>query len=696
MATPKIRKQVYWQEDERVDVPDATAQQTFARLRSQDIVQFLAGRAPRVGDTGRTWMPYAIWALNGSGITFEPTIDNRIKIALGMRLALTGGDSDDGGDLIEVGEETILNNYCPSALFPLLLLMARVSSSLVDGDSDDRVFYKTADGTEETRNVPTTQRRGIDWVAIDATNPVIIKVYENQGYQWVAELDYNGGAHQVSEWYYVFPESEVGGGALVESVLAAVWGLKRGLEAAYGGGKDWTDTPDNTLEDDELHAADLFASTRLIVGALNAGPTGNRSMLLAYDPPLNGLGGGAFYGWKTGTAYSAAAQYEFLRWWRDQALAGVNDRKVLEVVGPSGHGDVAVGDSVDVQFGGSHHALRATKQADGIRRITYRNSHAGTSGMAMREDGLLEWLGGRLIDRDIPLAWAVADPWSVGTRVEVAHNGTPGGKVLRVGASGIGDEILLGADVAGGGVVETIGTVWTQIVENATWAQVYLKEANDPDKRLVAILTPVTGGRDAFFRWSNGSRQRIAHDAGAPTGDAVYFVSGTESLEANISGGAAVDSYSGGENALNALGWVTWRPVSTYRYLSIPTSVLPADLWLQIPKAYLEGTTTRTNQVYSVTSKVTNNATGHAVRMMLYEYDGVNPPASVGDDGAGNDYVEWTAGEDSEKVIYLNEGVATAGAALFVFWRANGPNDVSSSIYIKKCCAQILPVTSPE
>ena len=107
MATPKVRKQVYWQEDERVDTPDMTAAQTFARLRSQDGVQFLAGRAPRVGHTGRTWMPYSVWALNGTGITFEPLTDNRIKIAAGLRLALTGGDSGDAGDLIEVSEDSM-------------------------------------------------------------------------------------------------------------------------------------------------------------------------------------------------------------------------------------------------------------------------------------------------------------------------------------------------------------------------------------------------------------------------------------------------------------------------------------------------------------------------------------------------------------------------------------------------------------
>lgn len=374
MATPKVRKQVYWQQDERADTGDMLAVQTYARRRSQDTVQFLAGRAPRVGHTGRTWMPYSVWALNGSGITFEPLTDNRIKVAAGLRLALTGGDSGDAGDLIEVSEETILDNYCPSVGAPLLLLMARISTSLVDGDSDDRVFYKTADGTEETRNVATTQRRDINWTEVDATDGAAITVAETAGYQWVAELDYNGGAHQVSAWYYVFPESEVGGGALVESGMSFLWGLKRGLEAAYGGGKVWTDTPDNTLEDDEFHAESLYAGTNIVVGRDNAADTTG-------DAGRVFISGGTTVLAKVPTGSLPGAADILM------SLFGADLNSVFAQLDPNRA--ISTTHYVDIRAGLPDAALRFIKDAAGNVLLRFLNS-AGSSRISLRSDGVIE------------------------------------------------------------------------------------------------------------------------------------------------------------------------------------------------------------------------------------------------------------------------------------------------------------------
>lgn len=391
MATAKIRKQVYWQEDERVDTPDMTAAQTYARLRSQDIVQFLAGRAPRVAHTGRTWMPYTVWALNGSGITFEPATDNRIKIAAGLRLVLTGGDSGDAGDVIEVSEETILDNYCPSVGAPLLLLMARISTSLVNGDSDDRVFYKTSDGTEETRNEPTTQRRDIEWTEVDATDGAAVTVAETAGYSWVAELDYNSGVHQVSAWYYVFPESEVGGGALTESMLATIWGLKRGLEAAYGGTKTWTDTPDNTLEDDELHAANLYAGVLSIIGRDSvADLTGDAGSLFT-----TAEGGFGLYQTPNTEAPSFADSREIVKFHRAVVGgAGWFGLTAASIARFASNIALTTLVGVDLNFGlDGFSSLRFCKDSGGRYVIRFRDGTTSTTAgdyMTLRSDGVIE------------------------------------------------------------------------------------------------------------------------------------------------------------------------------------------------------------------------------------------------------------------------------------------------------------------
>lgn len=675
MATVKARKQVYWQEDERVDAPDMTAVQTYARLRSQDIVQFLAGRAPRAGHTGRTWMPYTVWALNGSGITFEPAIGSRIRIATGLRLVLTGGDTGDAGDVIEVSEEVTLNSSCPTVGTPLLLLMARIGSSLVDGDNDDRVFYKTSDGTEETQNVATTQRRDINWGVVDATDGAAITAAEASGYEWVAELDYNGGAHQVSAWYYVFPESEVGGGALVESGMSFLWGLKRGLEAAYGGSKAWTDTPDNTLEDDELHATDLYAIAQLILGR-TAGSTTGASILAIANPMI-----GSFdvYRVATGVAPAADAPNSILSAWRS-STAGYHTVAPGLVLSATNYADYRFG------YGGPQ--FRAMKDAAGNWIIRFQSS-TGTDYLTLRSDKRIESTNLTRVVRDLPIEYAQpavgtgAQPEYL-TVVYVAASSSP---VLRVASLGLGHLGVFGA-AAITGVILDDGNNWARVQTDAASPQVFFKEAAGD---LRANLASYNGGRDVWVVFSNGFRVRIVHDAAAATFLPVYFDA------AYAPSGIAAVTASGVNEAVPQDGHFLWRECSgglqelwewnedNRRWQTIQltepsaSNLRLAVLRLAIPRSYAGVGGVRNERLVSVTADC---QTGAGTTLRLYLYEGTD---SVGTDGAGNDYVEWTPTQSGEKTLLIDpalldaDGTTTQIAAVWQVYSATVP-----VVYVKR------------
>jgi len=713
MATAKIRKQVYWQEDERVDVPDITAAQTFARLRSQDIVQFLAGRAPRAGHTGRTWMPYAVWALNGAGITFEPATDNRIKIGLGLRLVLTGGDTDDAGDPIEVAEETIKDDFCPTVGTPLLLLMARVSTSLLSGDAADRVFYKTADGTEETRNEPTTQRRDINWEKVDATDDAAITALEATGYQWVAELDYNGGAHQVSEWYYLLPESEVGGGALTESVLAAVWALKRGIEAAYGGGKAWTATPDNTLEDDELHADDLFADDFLAVGRTSIDDsTGEAALILpasGYVMPGGGtrVGGVAFIQAPDGSVIATGDPKEIATLHRvfGTGWNGLTSAIVLQLGTPSNGSvfELSTLNGCDIAFGRGRASLRAMKDAAGNYVLKWRDGQSSTSAddwLVLRSDKRIESTNLTRVVRDLPLEDARpfdADTVVGSKRVTITHDAGALAVVLRVVPLYIGDLAKFANASHYSVIPDEDGNSWARPDGGSftSWPQVYCKETGAEQSRLVADLSSVqwgTGGRDVFVVFSNGYRLRITHDAAAATHPAVYFDGGV--MKAGFAGLAdvSVAQESAGLWSLvssqpDQMSAKTWRWNAGLRRWETQQNIAIADaaqrvhtLRRAIPRSYAGVAGVRNERLVSLTCDA-QAGTATTLRLYLYE-DG----DSVGTDGGSNDYVEWSPTQTGEKTISVNaaaldaDGTTSQIVAVWVIQSGDPP-----VAYVRQC-----------
>ena len=239
-----MKKRVKWSPKERMDIPDTDAISTLAETEMQDNLKAVVDVHPILGTassaTALTEMcrgcvicPSTAYPAD---IGFDPD-HSQVLVEPGLGLALSGFDSPASGEIMFVATETPVDG-CPSIVVPHMWLMARVASVPTATDEDDRIFYKTADGTEETLPTMTRVTKSIDFCTADAESEAGWRAAEMNGYQRVAYLDWNGGGGFLFKLATIFPAGVPGtkfpNGPILRSVAQVLWAFADRLATLHG------------------------------------------------------------------------------------------------------------------------------------------------------------------------------------------------------------------------------------------------------------------------------------------------------------------------------------------------------------------------------------------------------------------------------------------------------------------------------